>query len=55
MTSMAIRLPEELINQIDDYQVALQQDLPGFSLSRSDAIRQLIAVGLRLENKRLAK
>ena len=55
MTSLAIRLPKELIFQIDQYQLSLQQDLPGFNLARSDAIRQLIAVGLRLEKERMAK
>ncbi len=55
MSSMAIRLPDDLMAEIDDYQATLQQALPGISLSRSDAIRQLIAVGLRQENERLGK
>ncbi len=55
MNSMAIRLPDDLVAEIDEYQASLQQALPGFSLSRSDAIRQLIAVGLRHENSRLGK
>ena len=31
----------------------LQTDLPGFTIARADAIRQLLAVGLRAENERL--
>ena len=53
MDTLAIRLPDDLVEQIDDYVQRLQTDLPGFNISRADAIRQLLAVGIRAENERM--
>jgi hypothetical protein len=53
MESLALRVPATLIDQIDDYLSILREQLPGLSISRADAVRQLIAVGLRKENERL--
>jgi hypothetical protein len=53
MKSLALRVPAELIEQVDTFLDNLKDQLPGLSLSRADAVRQLIAVGLREENKRL--
>jgi hypothetical protein len=33
----------------------LQEQLPGLNISRADAIRQLLAVGLKAEGERLDK
>ena len=52
MDSLSLRVPEELAGQIDEYTAQLQDELPLLSISRADAIRQLIAVGLREEKKR---
>ncbi len=53
MDTLAVRLPDDLVEQIDAYVTRLQNDLPGFNIARADAIRQLLAVGLRAENERL--
>ena len=53
MDSLSLRVPDELVNKIDTYTMQLQEELPLLSISRADAIRQLIAVGLKTEKKRL--
>ena len=55
MGSVAVRLSEELLEEVDEYLSVLSKQLPGLSISRADAIRQLIAVGLRSENTRLQR
>ncbi len=53
MDSLSLRVPEELVGKIDLYKAKLQDELPLLSITRADAIRQLIAVGLKAEQKRL--
>jgi len=53
MGSVAVRLSEELLEEVDEYLSVLREQLPGLSISRADAIRQLIAIGLRSEKMRL--
>ena len=55
MGSVAVRLSEELLVEVDEYLQSLSEQLPGLSISRADAIRQLIAVGLKAEKARLQK
>lgn len=55
MGSVAVRLSEELLEEVDEYLSVLSEQLPGLSISRADAIRQLIAVGLKTEQARLQK
>jgi hypothetical protein len=55
MGSVAVRLSEELLEEVDEYLSVLSEQLPGLSISRADAIRQLIAVGLKAEQARLQK
>ena len=50
MDSLSLRVPEELVGKIDLYKAKLQDELP-LSITRADAIRQLIAVGLKAEQK----
>ena len=52
MGALALRLPQTLVGDIDAYAAALQEQLPGLNITRADAIRQLIAVGLRSEKTR---
>ncbi len=52
MGALALRLPQALVRDIDAYAAALQEQLPGLNITRADAIRQLIAVGLRSEKTR---
>ena len=53
MDTLAVRLPDELVAEIDPYVSRLQDQLPGFNISRADAIRQLLTVGLKAEVERL--
>ena len=53
MDSLSLRVPDELVGKIDVYTAKLQEELPLLSITRADAIRQLIAIGLKAEQKRL--
>lgn len=55
MGALALRLPQTLVGEIDAYSAALQEQLPGLNITRADAVRQLIAVGLKVEQERLKK
>ena len=55
MDTLAVRLPDDLVGQIDAYVAKLQDDLPGLNITRADAIRQLLAAGLKAENGRWEK
>lgn len=58
MDTLAVRLPHDLVNQIDIYVDKLQRDFPGLNITRADAIRQLLTAGLNSETEiktRLAK
>ena len=54
MDTLAIRLPDNLVKQIDQYLGRLRADLPGLNISRADAIRQLLAAGLKVEKERMS-
>ena len=54
MDTLAIRLPDNLVKQIDQYLGRLRADLPGLNISRADAIRQLLAAGLKAEKERMS-
>ncbi len=53
MDTLAIRLPDDLVEQLNKYVERLQEDLPGLNITRADAVRQLLAVGLKAEKERL--
>ena len=55
MGALALRLPQALVEDIDAYAAALQEQLPGLNITRADAVRQLIAMGLKVEQERLNK
>jgi metal-responsive CopG/Arc/MetJ family transcriptional regulator len=44
---MGLRLPQELIDRLDQYVDKLGEELPGVEFTRSDAIRTLIEQGLQ--------
>ena len=54
METLTMRLPKKIVTNIDLYLECLQEQLLGLDLTRADAIRQLLAVGLREEEKRLS-
>ncbi len=45
-TILAIRVPIELIDRIDNFLASRRAELPGVTLTRSDALRLLIERGL---------
>ena len=53
MDTLGVRLPDDLVAELDKYGERLQVDLPGLNITRADAVRQLLAVGLKTEKKRL--
>ncbi len=53
MDTLALRVPEELVKEIDGYIALLQRELPGLDITRAAAIRNLLTVGLRAERKRM--
>ena len=50
MEALPLRISDELSKQIDEYHQRLQNQLPGLKISKADAVRQLIFVGLAAEN-----
>ena len=50
MGALPLRISNELSKQIDEYHQRLQNELPGLKISKADAVRQLIFVGLAAEN-----
>ena len=51
MDTLAVRLPHDLVSQIDFYVDKLQRDFPGLNITRADAIRQLLTAGLNSETE----
>jgi metal-responsive CopG/Arc/MetJ family transcriptional regulator len=47
-----VRLPDELVDELDRYVEILKQEQPGLNPSRSDAIRILLYCGLEAEKGR---
>ena len=55
MDTLAVRLPESLLKEIDQYVQKIKEGWPLMNVTRADAIRQLIAAGLESEKKRISK
>ena len=49
METIAVRLPFEIILEIDNYVNQIKQNIPGMNVTRADAIRQLINKGLDIK------
>lgn len=49
METVSVRLPRAILDQVDAYLADLQREAPMLMLNRTDAIRQLIAIGLKHE------
>lgn len=45
--NLALRVAPELLDALDRYIVVLQRDAPGFRVTRNDAARRLMIVGMR--------
>ena len=50
METIAVRLPDEIISEIDLYVLNLKKQFPMMNITRADAIRQLINNSLRRTN-----
>ncbi|MEP1199904.1 hypothetical protein [Tateyamaria sp.] len=46
MDTLAVRLPDELVARIDAYVDKLRSQFPGLTITRADAVRQLLISGL---------
>lgn len=55
MDTLAVRLPGDLITEVDEYVKIIKEEFPLLNVSRADAIRQLLAAGLQSERKRLKR
>ena len=45
-TNLSLRVPVELANALDRYTAGLERQLPGIKITRNDAMRQLLMLGL---------
>jgi len=48
-STLALRVPDDVIEALDRYVVVLAKTSPGFSVTRNDAMRRLLVVGLERE------
>lgn len=53
MDTLAVRLPDDLLSQVDEYVERIRMDYPLMNVTRADAIRQLLAAGVEAEKRRL--
>jgi hypothetical protein len=51
METISVRLPATVVREIDAYLAAMRLEAPLIMLNRADAIRQLLAIGLRHEKE----
>lgn len=51
--ALSLDLPDELAVMIDRYVTKLREEMPFFSITRHDAVLQLISEGLKSEHERL--
>ncbi len=49
METIAVRLPYEIILEIDNYVNQIKKKFQGMNVTRADAIRQLISNGLNIK------
>jgi metal-responsive CopG/Arc/MetJ family transcriptional regulator len=55
MDTLAVRLPDDLVQQIDEYVGVIKSEFPRLNVTRADAVRQLLAAGIDAEKERLAR
>jgi hypothetical protein len=51
---LVVRIPKELMDRVDAH-ARLRDDEPGPAWTRADAVRRLLELGLREDDKRLTK
>jgi len=52
MSAISVRLPKSMIAEVDECAERLEEETPLFSISRTDAIRCLLQIGLAEFEKR---
>lgn len=45
-TQIALRVPDDLLLRVEDYLVVIRGTVPGVKMTRADAIRSLVMLGL---------
>jgi hypothetical protein len=53
MDTLAVRCPDEIVEDIDRYIDRVRDDYPMMNVTRADAVRMLLAAGIEAEKKRL--
>ncbi len=53
-TTIAVRLPTELLKRVDAYATALAKEA-GIEVTRTDAVRKLLAAGFEAEGRKRKK
>jgi Arc/MetJ-type ribon-helix-helix transcriptional regulator len=51
METVSVRLPPQMTKEIDVYMDELRADMPLLPISRTDAVRQLLALALEARRK----
>jgi hypothetical protein len=51
METVSVRLPKSAVDRIDAYLLRMKTEAPFIMLNRADAIRQLLAIGLDVEDR----
>lgn len=49
METVSVRLPRAVVEEIDIYLARMRDEAPFLMLNRADAIRQLLAIGIKSE------
>ena len=52
LVTVSVRLPQALLGQVDDCAKALEEEAPLLQVTRTDAVRYLIQIGLEQFSKR---
>ena len=47
METVSVRLPKEMVKEIDLYVESLKGDMPLLNISRADGVRQLLSIALK--------
>ncbi len=55
MDTLAVRLPDSIVEQLDEYVEMVKREYPMMNVTRADAVRQLLDAGIKAEKARLGR